>query len=297
MTAGWVRNLRRLAFATAMTAVWAVALLVSGAAYANPHPKLQLYCEGCTYDPITESWIGDISPGETDRIWAVVNLYGPGGFAPITDVHLFTFFTDTSLTSGIFGDGLMGGAAAVPGSFTVVDPIDGETFPFVDRSNDPTIVSIGSFNIAVDGFPTLPDGKSLPPHGVHTEFTDYFDIFLGDFTTPDSEILDFNGVNLGADTFFGCTTPDPSSCPANIKVIDVTAPLAGFTGSLHFDLVGLANGLGKFAPFSHDLTDTPSVAEPGTLAVFATGLLILAAAGRRRVKLASKGKNGGRGWD
>src|SRR5690606_5149834 len=66
---------------------FAVALLLSCTPLAHAEPILQLYVEGGTYDPRTESWV--LSPegssaGAPFRLWAIGNLHQ----GPILDVRL-----------------------------------------------------------------------------------------------------------------------------------------------------------------------------------------------------------------
>ena len=241
-------------------------------------PKLQLYAEGATYDPVDESWEFSISPGESANVWAIGNVAGPGGYSPITDAKLIVFVKELpgpdtyTLNYGTMGAGA--GEYLVDGTFAFRDriPSSAGAIPFI------------SHDISIDGLPTLGDGGTFPPHGMHMSgFTHWLELTLGTFDTPDSEIMNFMGPVLDAASYKACTdTNVASTCPAQISVINVAAGSTGFT-LMHFDLIGMKGNDGIFSPFSHDLTDPPRLPEPGTLLLFAFGLLSIVFIRRRRL--------------
>ena len=198
---------------------------------------LQLYLEGSTYEPETESWVlapADSSAGGSFRLWAIGNVGGPGGKGEIENVRLVVVY-DSS-----FGEL----------DFSLIGATTGGYGGFADISlPDPLIPAQTEFvsDVATGGVPLLGDGKSLPTHGRYVPGKAWQEFYLGDFDQTDSPIADF------IDTF---PTPDHSGGQINVYEISV----AGAGGArLHFALhdTAVAKNHAKFAPFSHDVEITP----------------------------------------
>lgn len=103
---------------------------------ADAVPTLQLYVEGATFDPITETWVTSHTPD--------FNLQVIGANQPIDDVFL---------------------AIAIPVGETGTITIDTTVSPVVS-----TVIGPYTF-----GTPVMGDGSPLPAHGIYpTDFDTYF---------------------------------------------------------------------------------------------------------------------------
>ena len=236
--------------------------MLAGALFAGnaaAEPILQLYIEGATYDPVSQSWY---YPDHDFRLWAIGNLTGPGGTGgdAITNVRLAVVYDDpgtpvtiTLTPTLIGGSGSYGGFSdpSLPGE-------PGDPVTFADGSN-----------------PWIGANKYLPNHGEYGPGRTWQQFVLGSFTTPDSQLANF--VN---------SFPVPGiGLNAQINAYDVHVEGA----DAHFDLYATyekANGQIAyiFAPPSHDATDGPestSVPLPATGALLGIGALALGAIRRK----------------
>ena len=229
---------------------------------AHATPILQLYIEGATYNPATESWEAtplNSSSGVPFPLWAIGNVDGPGGKGSISDVRLSVAYDAVDEAPTIL---LTPGTTGGFGGFT-----------------DPSIpTGTGTLlQIVTDGSaPILGIDDALPSHGVYGPGTHWQEFSLGDFTLRDSPVPDF------IDSFPTETIPEA----AQINVYDVGV-LGGSGLTMHFDLYGTierANGA-RFAPFSHDADAMATIVpEPASVALFCTGALGALALKRRRRK-------------
>lgn len=263
----------------ARTTVCLTALVICvgfGAQPAHAIPILQLYAEGATYNPVTETWVlapGGSSEGEPFRLWTIGNIAGPGGKGAIADVRLCisydeAFKDDLQIT---LTPALAGGTGSYNG-FT-----DSNVPGLPDQNGlipeNPIQTSNGPFYgpVVDDGSaPMLSDGRRLPRHGSFGDGIVWQEFSLGDFDDPqDSLIGDF------IDEF-----PAELHEGGQVNAYDVSV-LSGGGTVLHFDLynhVGAKNRA-RFAPFSHDAEIIP---EASSVVVWSLLGLVFAGAGWRR---------------
>jgi hypothetical protein len=224
------------------------ALLLVGAGAANAIPSLQLG-EGdvgdWTYDLATDTWVTASNPFE---LLATANATtGKGAYAWSTspDPNQYAYLV----------------VSAVPKTALTEPP---ELFDIT--------ISNATFATSGNGAPPLSDSNDLAPHGI---FDTYFEIYEFQFDGP---VVTIDDTQPG-----GGGSGDGFEERFLITVNDMVAPVE----ALHFDLFTI-EGLGQlnntsvvesFAPFSHDAQFVP---EPGATVAFATGLLIVGAALRRR---------------
>jgi hypothetical protein len=239
-----------------------LALLLT-AALARAETVLQLYVEGSTYDPATESWTKTFTPGETIRIWAIGNTGGNKADGLIEDVHLLFAYP-----------------AADPGtvSFTLTPATTDGYGGFIDPSVAGPAIYVRT--VTDGGLPTMPHGRTLPAHGEFGPGVHWQEFGLGDFTKTDSPLADFIG---------GFPVPaKPNSTQINAYELVITG-----TPTVHFDLYGAVDGhhgcgIDIFAPFSHDaIAGGEPVPEPGTFAMLG-GLALVGAFWLRRRRLTSR---------
>jgi hypothetical protein len=229
-----------------------LALLALASGFAGPAgaiPALQLYIDGASWDTVTETWQ---VTAPTFDLWVIGDV---GHYGTIFDVKLAVAYNT--------GDT---GALTLTGKRTT-------------RIQDLSTPGNPAYQSFADGIaPVTGDGSSLPGHGVYGVGHSFRKYFLGDFTSTDSKIGDFNG-----------DLPFPTAFPdlGQINVYEVA--VTGFTGGLHFDTynhVAGRNGSEKYvtAPFSHDAgASTPEdVPEPGALVLFGTVMIGAFGVGLRR---------------
>jgi hypothetical protein len=225
---------------------WTIVIFSSKPVFAIP--ALQIYIEGSTYDPSTETWV--ISTADPFKLWVLgdVEQYGP--------------ISGVKLSAAVFTSELPGSITLTPTTTTLL------TDPLAPVSPLPT----ANFPSADGAIPVRGDGSLLPAHGIYVPGTSFFEWNIGDFTLMDSPIGDF------IDAF-------PTTFPDSGQINVYTITVSGFT-QVHFDaynhiLDGSKHGQYRFAPFSHDGEGT-SVPEPSSLLLLSSGLVGLGLWGRMR---------------
>lgn len=206
----------------------------------NAYPALQLYIDGSTYDPETDSWV---TTSQVFDLWII------GDVGPVGTIY------EIKLTTSFFGDS--GTISFMPKTTSLVtDP----SVPGFDP--DDTII--------IDGI-TYPrsgtgDHPKLPDHGIFNdpELNYWTDYYLGDFTLTDSPVGDFM-------TSF----PSTFDSLGQINVYEVT--VSGWE-RVHFDAYDhyIINGNKVkyvFAPFSHN--SEHDIPEPSTISLLAVGGILL----------------------
>jgi hypothetical protein len=226
-------------------AFWlAAALLVGGASTASAIPVLQLYIDGASYDPATETWIGSSSSFD---LWVI-------GLSPVGGVKISMAFT-----TGETGSVTL--APTTAGDFDGVLGDDDNSLP------GGGVQSKTEANASADGaIPLRGDGSALPAHGVYGPGVSFLEFALGHFTLTDSPIGDYQGTPTGF----------PRHGQVNVYSVTVT----GFGSGIHIDAYGYtvsSSNDGKLkavsAPFSHDA----QVPEPSALLLLGSGLALAAA--------------------
>ena len=226
--------------------VAAAAVVVLCVALTSPAfaiPALQIYIDGSSYDPVTESWITTAS---TFDIWIIGDV---GGHASIFNVFLSaaTFTAET-------------------GSITLT-PTTASGLP---PAGDPSTPGAPVYNgLSADGaIPIKSDGSALATHGVYGPGVRFHEWSLGDFTLTDSPIGDY-------------ITSFPAAFPSMGQVNVYTVTVTGYT-AVHFDTYDTIEGKqhSSFGPFSHD--GGTLIPEPGTWLLLSAGLLGLVGVQVRR---------------
>jgi len=214
-------------------------------------PELQLYIEGSTYDPVTETW-GINS--NSFKLWVMGNVLDSGSKGSILEVYL---------------------TAAYPTSTGSISITPTRTSLVSDPSLPSNATSSGT---GVSTIPILGDGSSLPPHGVYGEGTSWTKYLIGNFILNDSPVGDLQN------TF----PPTWSSNKGQINAYEVA--ITGYSW-VHFDAFGYYDKKGDkkyiFAPGSHDAERTsppPAVPEPATMFLLGSGLIGIGVYARKRFK-------------
>jgi hypothetical protein len=222
----------------------AFGLLLGGATAASAVPTLQLYIDGATYDPISETWV---TTATSFDLWVL-------GVSPVEDVKLSVAF-------------MTGEAGSI--SFT---PTTAGDFDGVLGDDDPSTPAAPVFvQTSADGaVPIQGDGTPLATHGIYGPGVSFLEYNLGDFTLTDSPIGDYQGI--------------PVSFPDVGQINVYSVVVTGFESGVHFDaydhtVTGKDGAQVKyvFAPFSHDA----EVPEPSA-ALLLLGSGLAAAVHRRR---------------
>lgn len=248
---------RNCAAAAARALALAVALVPATAA---AEPILQLYVEGSTYDTDHESWVFDPSSGDPIRLWVIGNVAGGGGKGTIYDVKLSIVYEDPGS----------------PVSFSLTPSTTGGYNGFVDPSTPQTPTYVKT---VTDGSaPLLGDGSSLPSHGVYHAGATWQEFALGDFDLTDSPIGDFF-VDFP-------TTFSADAGQINVYELSVTGDIADLHIDVYDHIAGSQHVRYVNAPFSHDagsgVNDPFPLPEPGSLSLFAVGVMGLGVLLRRR---------------
>ncbi len=242
----------------------ALGILALAPRAAQAIPTLQLYIEGSTWDPATETWV---ATGDHPKLWVMGDVHNYG---PILGVKLTVAFP-TTLPVGTLS---ITPALATPGQLP--PPGDPSLPPVPSLVTNPSSALSPSGacgnNGTVGAIPCLGNGKPLAQHGEYGSGIQWREYLLGDLTKTDSPIGDY--------TQSVPVPPFPSTGQINAYQVDIS----GFTTGtiIHFDAfnhIVQNNHKNKyvFAPFSHDAEDHP-VPEPPTVWVLGSGLLIFAAA-------------------
>ena len=246
------------------TSVFAVLLTICGwTSIASAEPTLQLYIEGASYDPVTETWThtpAGSSSGEPFRLWVIAKTAGK----TIENVRLAASYSIDAEDGGYPTDPL-------DVQITLTPSTTGGLNGFTDPSLSPTPTFVQYVD---DGSsPVLGDGRSLPNHGQFGDGIVWQEFLLGDMGLADSPIADF------IDSF-----PDPGNKMGQINVYDVVIqssilhPL-----EVHFDvydtIVGKNKAKSVFAPFSHDGEAEGGADATATIVPVPSGLVLLLAGG------------------
>lgn len=230
-----------------------LALSIGSAQQGRAETTLQLYLEGATYDPATETWVKTAASdgSEPIRLWAIgaTEHYGT-----ISDVKLAIAYVEQYDEE--YGKG-------EPGDRVLDIRLTPSTTLGYNGFLDPSLAADPVFNQHGEGtIPTLNDGRDLPSHGEYGPGINWQEFKLGDFSLEDSPITDFLGT---APDYLLPEAPDPWNHMGQISVYEVwLVPPEGFVPDpsfhgldLHFDLynhVQTGKKLhSRFAPFSHDV--------------------------------------------
>ncbi|MBW1796619.1 MAG: choice-of-anchor N protein [Deltaproteobacteria bacterium] len=217
-------------------------------------PNLQIYIPGATYDAETETWI---IYSYDYQLWVV------GANLDIYDVK-FAAAVPTDEDGTIDVTWAQGQLCDTDGT-VVKEPDYSETLDeTMDYSVDPYI------SFCADGTPTMGDGSELPPHGVFP--TSYYEYYIGDFGTTQEVQNYIPGDEWG----------DPAD--GEIKKFDISVDGYMWVDIVAYDHYIQANEKTHciFSPFSHDGAST--IPEPATMLLLGTGLIGLAAFGRKKFR-------------
>jgi hypothetical protein len=228
--------------------VWLVALtatIVCGVDKSIALPTLQLYIEGATYDPTTETWV----IGKSEFVLWVIG-----------DVQKFGTIYDVKLAAAVRSNE-SGTITLTPTTTSLVE----------DPSSPPDPTPTENFPSPDGAVPIMHGGRPLPSHGIYGPGVKFYEWSLGNFTLTDSPIGDFTN---------GFPTEFPKYGQINAYIVTIS----GFSW-VHFDAYGyiVKPNPGEkpvFAPFSHDATYTP---EPAAfvLLLFGGALLLRRKTGRK----------------
>lgn len=228
--------------------VWLVALIatiVCGVDKAIALPTLQLYIEGATYDPTTETWV----IGKSEFVLWVIG-----------DVQKFGTIYDVKLAAAVRSNE-SGTITLTPTTTSLVE----------DPSSPPDPTPTENFPSPDGAVLIMHGGRPLPSHGIYGPGVKFYEWSLGNFTLTDSPIGDFTN---------GFPTEFPKYGQINAYIVTIS----GFSW-VHFDAYGyiVKPNPGEkpiFAPFSHDATYTP---EPAAfvLLLFGGALLLRRKTGRK----------------
>lgn len=244
---------------------WALALVLvlTAATSALAVPKLQLFIEGSTYDPATETWT---FAGDDFTLWVL-------GYGTIDDVKLTAAFPSTETTGIITIVGTTADPSFLP------SPDDPSPAPDPTVVLNPLSALSPSASCGTNGtngtIPCFESGASLPPHGEYGPGTRWIEFLLGDFTLTDSPIGDF--------TQSLPDPSDPSQFPKSGQINAYDISVTGFTPgtTIHFDAFGTTKHF--FAPFSHDALDQPTGQVPSPSTFILLGVALLTSWGYRHL--------------